>query len=147
MPDLKTPRVLNAKIVLAESDIHSRGPNEEPGLDLTWKPNSDDVSLPDTRLRGMRAAGSASIYFRFEGDEWIFEVCGFVGGTSPKSGSCPTIQEAIEIAVAELSNRINLAWKNEFAERAEVQKTKDLTQEALKIVLEMKRDASNEVGL
>lgn len=145
MPKLKTPRVLDAKTVLEESEIYRSGPNQEPGVDLIWRPSSDDPPLPNTRLRGYRAAKSASIYFQPDGDEWNFYVCGFIGHSSEKKDSCPTYQEALETAVTELSDRINQAWQSEFPQQLERQKRQDAAEEALNAAREMQRDASHKI--
>ena len=145
MPELKTPRLLNAKTILAESDIHKRGPNEEPGIDLVWRPSDDDPPLPHTRLRRYRTAGSASIYFHFEGTEWHFEVCGFIEHSSEKSGRSPTFEEALETAATELSNRINQVWRSEFPQQLETQQIRDVTEESLKAAHELQRDIRHNI--
>lgn len=138
---MKNQRVICGDDIFSEAKIHPTGPNDDShGLDLVWFPRSDDLSFPDTRLHNMRAGASASIKFRLEeSNMWRYDVCGFVGYSSPTSGKKPTIEEAISTACAELASRVNEAWEGEHPKRVKKNEMKDKAKEAYEKALDLQR--------
>ena len=143
----KKRRTIGFSNILMEATIHPRGSNESPGLDLTWFPKSDDLSLPDSRWSGLRASGSASISFSLEEDGgWQYEVCGFDGYSKPTFDKKESIDAAITMACAELANKINEAWQGEYPVHLEGEKRRSKAEEAYKKVLTLQRQEKENQG-
>lgn len=132
MDKITTPRLLDASTILAEAEILDRGNRE---LELTWQPKSRDISLPNSRIDGLRIGLIAVVRFQLEDDQCRFRVCGFVGHSGAESGSCATFEEALNTAAARLAERVNSVWESKsrrlVEEADEKQKSDVKVKEAL----------------